>query len=320
MSPKVFIIILNWNNWPDLQECLESLKDNDYPNYQIVIVDNGSEQKPELPNLDIKIIYNKENLGFSGGNNIGIRYALEQKTDYVLLLNNDTIVSKDFLSKLIKAGEGNKEFGILGPKIYFYEDKNRIWSAGGKINWLYNKGTMRGHDQIDQGQYDSPVISAKISQRRPASGMGGPASGWQETEYMTGCCLLIKRQVIETIGLMPEEYFLYYEDTDWSLKAKQAGFKCIFVPGAKIWHKISRSALAESSSYIYYHIRNGLILAKKYAPWYIKPCVHLDAIWRIKKQIFKLIFLSQKRAWAKYILLGIKDFYFNKTGKYENWH
>jgi len=96
MQPKIFVIILNWNNWPDVLECLESLKDNDYPNYQVVIVDNGSDQKPQTPNSDIKIIYNKENLGFSGGNNVGIKYALENNADYVLLLNDDTIVSKDF--------------------------------------------------------------------------------------------------------------------------------------------------------------------------------------------------------------------------------
>jgi len=298
MFPKVFIIILNWNNWPDTLECLESLKNNDYPNYQVVIIDNGSTEKPTVPDSKVKIIYNKENLGFSGGNNIGIKYALEKGADYILLLNNDTIVAKDFLSEMIKVTEKDKKIGMIGPKIYFYGDKNRIWFAGGQVNWLYNQGQMRGYNKIDKGQYDSP----------------------EETDYITGCCLLIKKKVIEKIGLMSKDYFLYYEDTDWSLKVQQAGFKCLFVPRAKIWHKGSKSSLVGSPSYIYYHIRNGLILAQRYAPWYIKPLVHLDVGWRIKKQILKIIFLAKKRTWAKYILLGIKDFYLGKRGKYENWH
>jgi GT2 family glycosyltransferase len=276
-------------------ECLESVKKNDYPNKQVVIIDNNSDKKIKT---DFKVIYNQENLGFAGGNNVGIKYALEQGADYVLLLNNDTVAGPDFLSKLVKAGESDKSFGMLGPKIYFYFDKNRIWSAGGQVNWLYNKGIMKGYGEIDKGQYDHQ----------------------EETEYLTGCCLLIKKEVINKIGLMPEEYFLYYEDTDWSLKAQQAGFKCIFAPSAKIWHKGSVSSKKGSSSYIYYHVRNGLRMAQKYAPWYIQPLIHLDAVWRIKKQILKIIFSPKRRFWAKAILLGIKDFYFKKLGKYENWH
>lgn len=295
MLPKVFIIILNWNNWSDTLECLESLKNNDYPNEQVVIIDNGSKKKPQAPDSEIKIIYNKENLGFAGGNNVGIKYALEKGADYILLLNNDTLVKQDFLTKLVEAGESNKDFGLLGPKIYFAGQKEKIWFAGGQVNWLYNKGIMKGYNEIDKGQYDLPAI--------------------QETEYITGCCLLIKRATIEKIGLMPEDYFLYYEDTDWSLAAQGVGFKCVFVPRAKIWHKGSKSSIEGSPSYIYYHIRNGLILAQRFAPWYVKLLVHLNVGWRIKKQIIKLIFFPKKRTWAKYILLGIKDFYSGKRGK-----
>jgi len=294
MNPKVFIIILNWNGRDDTLECLKSLKNNDYPNYEVVIIDNGSKDKFSISDSKIKVIYNKKNLGFSKGNNIGIKYALENNADYILLLNNDTIVSNNFLSKIVKVAESNNNYGIIGPKIYF-PDSKRIWFAGGKINWLYNKGTMRGFNEIDHGQYNKPEI--------------------QETDYITCCCALIKKEVIEKIGLIPEEYFLYYEDTDWSLKAQKQGYRCVFVPSAIIWHKGSKSSIAESSSYIYYHIRNGLILAKKYAPWYIKPFIYIDIAWRTKKQILKYIFIPKKRIWAKYILLGIKDFYFNKKGK-----
>ncbi|MFH1858709.1 MAG: glycosyltransferase family 2 protein [Patescibacteria group bacterium] len=299
MQPKVFIIILNWNNWPDVKECLESLKNNDYPNYEVVIVDNDSKEKPQASD-GVKVIYNNKNLGFSGGNNVGIKYALKQDTDYILLLNDDTIVTPDFLSKMVKAAESDSKIGMVGSKIYFYKDRNKLWFAGGIINWLYNKGEMKGYNEIDKGQYDQPDI--------------------QESSYLTGCCLLVKRMVIEKIGLLPEEYFAYYEDTDWSLAAQKAGFKTVFVPKARIWHKGSKSSREFSKPYIYYHVRNGLIFASKYAPWYIKPIIHLDIVWRIIKQIVKLVFISQKRIWAKVILLGIKDFYFKKWGKNDNWY
>lgn len=294
-APKVFIVILNWNNWPDTFECLESVKKINYPDFQIVVVDNGSLEKPEIKNPNVKYIFNPDNLGFSEGNNVGIKYALEQGADYVLLLNNDMLVEPDFLGKLVRAGQSWPEAGFLGPKMLFNDDRRKIWSVGGKVNWLYNKGVMVGYNEIDVGQYDQPEV--------------------QETDYITGACLLAKRQIIEKIGLMPNDYFLYYEDTDWSLRARQAGFKCLFVSSAVVYHKGSRSSKAGSPSYIYYHSRNGLILANNFAPWYIQFLVHLDVLWRIVKQVIKLIFLPGKRIWAKYILFGIIDFYLGRWGK-----
>ena len=299
MQPKVYIIILSWNNWPDLTECLESLKNNDYLNYRVVIVDNDSKIKPKAPNQDIKIIYNNKNLGFSGGNNVGIEYALKNGADYVMPLNDDVIVDNKFLSKMIKVAESDKKIGMVGPKIYFFDKKDKLWFAGGSVNWLYNKGTMRGYNEIDKGQYDLPRI--------------------QEVDYLTGCCVLVKKEVIKKIGLFPEEYFGYYEDVDWSFAAKKAGYKTVFVPKSKIWHKGSKSFIETSPSYIYYHVRNGLIFANKYAPLYIKFFIHLDVILRIIKQVFK-IFIPSKRKWIKPILLGIKDFYLGRRGKYENWN
>ena len=119
MKDLVYIIILNYNNWPDTLKCLQSIKKIDYPNYKIILVDNNSAQKAEIFDPDIYIIYNSKNLGFAGGNNIGIKYALENKADYILLLNNDTIVSKDFLTKLVTEANRDLRIGILGPKIYF---------------------------------------------------------------------------------------------------------------------------------------------------------------------------------------------------------
>jgi hypothetical protein len=298
MNPKVCIIILHFGNWSDTQECLESLKKITYDNYEIVVVNNDLRDIPIQSDGNIKVIKSESNNGFAGGNNLGINYALNQKAEYVLLLNNDTVVDSNFLNELMIAARQNLKYAILGPKIYFADEADKLWFAGGKINWLYNKGTMRGYAEKDTGQYDEPLA--------------------QETDYITGCCMLISSSVIEKIGPMSEDYFLYYEDTDWCLKARQQGYSCIFIPRSKIWHKGSKATVAGSDSYIYYHIRNGLMMAQRFAPSYIKVLVYLDSLWRILKQYIKMLIYPQKKQIANIIILAIKDFYNNKTGKYEN--
>lgn len=248
LMPKVFIIILHYQNWDDTNKCLNSLKKLNYDNFEIIVIDND-----------------KENRGFAGGNNIGIKQALEKGADYVLLLNNDTVVEPDFLRELVKVGESDKKIGILGP-------------IGGKITRFYTKG-IHVTENID---------------------------------YISGACMLVKRGVIEKIGLMHEDYFLYFEDVEWCLKARKVGYKCVLVPEAKIWHKVSSSAKAESFSYIYYHFRNGLLLAKRNAPFFIKLLAYFVSFLVYVKQLIK-----SPSKWTKAIKLGIGDFYKGKTGKYE---
>jgi len=300
LNPKVFIIILHYGSTKDTEECLKSLEKLDYDNHKIIVVDNDPKNNFQFPNsnFQIKYIKNKENLGFAGGNNIGIKYALEKKADYILLLNNDTIVDPSFLKKLIEAGESDKKIGILGPVIYKYSSTNpgqEIHFAGGKINWLFTKGK-----HITNLCPKSQIINLK------------------KTDYITGCCMLVKREVIEKIGLIPEEYFLYFEDVEWCLKARKKGFKCILVPTSKIWHKVSRNASEGSFSYIYYHTRNGLLLSKRNAPFFIKTLAYLNGFGTYKKQIIKWLILPKKRKWAKAMMRGIEDFYGKKYGKFKN--
>lgn len=266
MNKKVFIIVLHYKNWNDTNECLESLKKLDYDNFEIIVIDND-----------------KENRGFAGGNNIGIKQALKKGADYILLLNNDTVVEKDFLKKLVEAGERNERVGILGPVIEEYKS-DRVHFAGGRVNWLSTQGRH--------------VIG--------------------KTDYITGCCLLIKRQVIEKIGLMDEDYFLYCEDVDWCLKARKSGFLCLVVSGSHISHKVSQNARKQPFSYIYYHTRNGLLLAKRNASFFIRILAYLNSFFVYLKQAIKLVVLPSKRVWAKAIMAGIRDFYKGKFGKYEN--
>ncbi len=248
---RVFIIVLHYKNWKDTNECLKSLEKLDYDNCKIIVIDND-----------------KDNPGFAGGMNIGIKKALKQKADYVLLLNNDVIVSPNFLKELVKAGEKDKKIGILGP-------------IGGKINWLYTKG----------------IHVTK------------------NNDYISGVCMLVKGSVIEKIGLMPEEYFLYFEDVDWCLRARKAGYKCVLVPKSKIYHKVSQSTSEESFLYIYYHFRNGLLLSKNNAPFFIKFLAYFVSFLIYAKQLIK-----SPSKWTKGIKTGIKDFYKGRFGKYENWH
>lgn len=222
-KPLVYIIILTWNGKQDTLECLESLRKINYQNYKILIVDNASTDgtekivKSKFPNIDY--IYNPENLRYAGGNNIGIDYAIKQNADYILLLNNDTIVEPNFLEHLIITAESEPSIGIVGPKIFYYDRPDLIWYAGGRIEWwkgwIYHEGIRKN---------DMEYFNYK-----------------KETDFVTGCCLLIKKEVIKKIGKLDKTYFIYGEDVDFCIRAKKANFKVIFEPQAKIWHKISVS-------------------------------------------------------------------------------
>jgi len=248
--PKIYIIILNWNGLDDTLECLKSLGKIDYPNYKIVLVDNKSKNdegqiiKQRYP--EIHLIQNKKNEGFSEGNNIGIRYALKKGADYILYLNNDTVVSPDFLSILVDYSQKHEKAGVVGPKMLYY-DSDKIWFNGGMVYWWL--GFSRHLERLKQN------AQSKIT---------SPL----EVDYITSCCCLVKKEVFEKIGLLDSSFFIYYDEVDWCFKASKAGYKNVVIPAAVIRHKVSSASGVEGSQAItpfqaYFQARNAIVFGRR---------------------------------------------------------
>ncbi|AGY76813.2 glycosyltransferase family 2 protein [Clostridium autoethanogenum] len=239
--------MVNYNGHKDTIECVTSLRKINYSNYKIIIVDNSSSDssgeilKRKLSHC--KIIESKKNLGFAGGNNLGIKYALDNKADYVLLLNNDTLVEANFLNNMINSFNVDNRIGLVGCKIMYYPQKNIIWYGGGCIDWFRFIGDHYGMKEIDQGQCDRE----------------------KEIDFMTGCCMLIKREVFEKAGLLSGDYFMYFEDVDFCVKVKNTGYKIWYNPKAIIYHKVGFSSGGEESPFsIEWGTRNRFIFMNKY--------------------------------------------------------
>jgi GT2 family glycosyltransferase len=257
MSDKVSIIILNWNGLKDTLECLESLKKITYSNYEVIVVDNGSAGNDadviegKYPRY-VKLIRNDHNYGFAEGNNIAIKWAQQNSNpDFFLLLNNDTVVNNNFLKELIRVAQSDDAYGILGSKIRYFDHPDIIQNAGGKINLGIGVVRQIGFKQKDVGQYDQTKV----------------------TDCVSGCCFLIKKQVINKIGLLDDKYFCYYEETDYCLRARRAGYKVVVVPSSEIRHKKqlkkrgfdSYSEVNFNSQAYYYSARNKFIFMKNHA-------------------------------------------------------
>lgn len=300
-APKVSIIIVNYNGAEDTNECLNSLKKIDYENYEVIVVDNASGDASFVLNKmhqdfsDVKILALPHNHGFAGGNNAGINHALGNGAEYMLLLNNDTVIARDFLTRMVEAAQSDECAAFVGAKIYFLNEPKRIWFNGADFSWI------SGGKHYQYGQIDPDPDETRL----------------KNTGYVTGCALLARAKVIQDIGLLSEDFFMYYEDVDWSLRAQKAGYKTIVAPAAHIWHKVSRSAEKMGVPVIhYYHIRNALILTKKHAPFAVKMFVYAWSVTHYLKQTAKLMFrdLVSKHI-ARAIMEGIEDFYRGKYGK-----
>ena len=253
MLPKVFIIILTWNGKDDTLTCLDSVQKLNYPDCHVIVVDNGSTDgsmgaiRACYPSASwLTIIENGENLGYTGGNNVGMRHALGHGAEYVWLLNNDTLIEPDSLDVLIRVAEESPSAGILGPKVLCYPETHLLYSRGESHSLWFNFRTV-DIGEVNQGQDILP----------------------RNVDYIVGCAMLVSKEFIEKVGLLDETFFAYYEEIDWCFRGRKKGYDILYVPGAVIYHKGGMSSGGRSSPISsYYHTRNWIYFMRKHAAFY----------------------------------------------------
>ena len=242
---KVAIIIVNWKQYELTKSCLSTLKSSKFNDFQIILIDNESNQK-ELNDLknqfdQVKTFTSEKNLGFTGANNIGINYAIKNQFEYVMLLNNDTEIDKNFINPLLEALQKYNKLGAVQPVIMNFYQNKKVWNAGGNLNKFFG--------------YTSVIKKPKYINRK--------------IDWITGCCILIKTVVIKKVGLLDENFFAYYEDVDWSIRIKKAGYDLAVVKSSLIYHHGSKASKNESSEgtlspFVHYlNIRNHIFLLRK---------------------------------------------------------
>lgn len=307
-APRVSIIILTTNAFAMTKEQLLDIAKLDTAgiNAECLVVDNGSDDCTEaelsdckLKNMDYRFIESGANLGFAGGNNVGIKDAIKRGFNYIIFMNNDLILPKDLVVKLVSFMDKNPEVGLTSPKMYFapgyefHKDRYKkselgkvFWYAGGHIDWKNVLSSHRGVDEVDHGQYDKII----------------------ETDFANGACAIIRSEVFKKIGYLDDSFFLYWEDADFSQRAKRAGYKIMYFPETRIWHKVSASTGGSGSpSNDYFLIRNRYYFAMRHAGFRAKFAVLRDTIrllftgriWQKKGAMDGLLGVKGMGAWAK---------------------
>lgn len=296
---KIVVVVLNWNGEKFISRCLTSLIKLDKGNHEveIIVVDNKSTDgsakliKKQFP--QVRLIINSQNLGYSGGNNVGMLYAKGQKADWVWIVNPDVQVKASSLVTLVEKAKTNPKYAALGSKVYFasgYEFHKEkysksdfgkvLWFAGGAMDWNNITSINIGIDEVDTGKYDQV----------------------KEVEFLTGSSMLISLSVIDEIGMYDPKYFLYYEETDFCQRVLRAGYKLVYVPQSVVWHANAQSTVAGSGLVDYYTTRNRMLLGMRWAP--IKSKLAL------LRESLRLSLTG--RQWQK---RGILDFYLHRFGK-----
>jgi len=293
---SVYIIILNWNQKDLTLECLRSLEKVIYTNYKIILVDNGSvdgsvqQIQTEYPNLCI--LKNKDNLGFSGGNNVGIQYALDNKCDYIYLLNNDTEVEPSFLDEVVNVLDNDQSIGIAGSTVFYFEPSDIVWYAGGHANWISG-------DMLD------PRVGKKIDLENCKI---------EDVDEVAGAGMLVRKEALKEVGLLNEDFFIYFEETDLCQRIKKNGQRVVWAPKSLVWHKVSSSFGEESPVMIYLMTRNRWLFMRTHSPRFKTFILHYFL--RTTRDFIRYIFQSKFKLGLA-IVFGIRDVILSRYGKGE---
>lgn len=292
---KIGIVIVNYNGANYQNDALKTIYASTYKNIEVIIVDSASSDnsielaKAEYPQAHY--LLQNENVGVARGNNIGIKYAIEElDAEYILLINNDIELDETALEKLIAKANENT---ITVPKIYYYEPHDMIWFAGGEMYWNRGESGHIGNFETDKGQYDEEKVIG----------------------YAPTCCMLMHRNIFEKIGYIDETVFMYFDDTDLCVRMNDAGFKILYVPTALLWHKVSSSGGGmDSKVYVYYNFRNKFYFMDKY-----KNRLQFPAeIFTYVKLFAKFILSPVYKKNDKYIYKAWKDYKQGNMGRSDN--
>lgn len=294
-DPLVFIVVLTWNQKELTDECLRSLSNVSYRNRRTVVVDNGSsdgsveflrQRHPEATFLSTGT-----NLGFSGGNNVGIDYALRNGAAYVFLLNNDTEVDPGFLSAAVDVAEHSRDIGIAGSTAFYANPADIVWFAGARANWL-------------NGDMNDPRIGKRLPdiEKLPV----------EDVDEVAGAAMLVRREVIEQVGMLDPSFFIYYEETDWCQRAKRGGWRVVWVPASRIWHKVSMTFGEQSPAMVYLMTRNRWLFMRKNAPHFVLFACHYLA--RFSKRAFDFQRNGQRQL-RNATLMGMRDALLGRYGR-----
>ena len=256
--PFIVNVILNTNRRQDTLACLGSIADSTYPNQKTIVLDNsstdGSVESIRSAFPQVRIVELVQNLGYAGNNNLGIKEALSMGADWIYVLNEDTILAPDCTEKLVSAADADSRTGIAGPMVYHHEEPGVIQSAGVMLNGKWRSYHL-GQNEEDHGQFPAP---------RPV-------------DCVSGCAMLVRRKLIEQVGMLDERFYYYWEETEWCIRAKKNGWNILQVPEAKLWHKGVQLDYQPKPSVTYYDTRNWLLLlSKHHAPLPVR----LNAWWR----------------------------------------
>ncbi len=306
MDKLIYAIVLNWNNYSDTRESIESIRMSTYPITQIVLVDNASNdesieqlQGDYAEDAAVHIIRNEANYGFARGVNVGIRYALARGAEFVFLLNNDAIVDRWCIQVLVSSLEENATAGIAGPMVLYHADPDRVWQGSGNFS-LIKTGVVNP------------------AKNRLQTSLAAGAQRIQKASFLTGCAMLIRSQIFDKAGLFDADFFFYDEDVDFCLRVARAGFELLHVPQARSWHKIGKVAKDRTSPFVMYHLARSrmLVLRKNFSVVYSAYGLLMHLLLYTPYRMLQILqgsrSLSAARAWAE----GTRDGIIGRSPRY----